>query len=63
MINHIDIKGYKSFDEESLPIMPLTVITGKNSTGKSSLLQAILLSQVRVAAKIYYNDFKYMTKI
>lgn len=57
MINHIDIKGYKSFDEESLPIAPLTVVTGKNSTGKSSLLQAILLSQVRGAAKIYYNDF------
>lgn len=57
MINRIDIKGFKSFDNESLPLTPLTIITGKNSTGKSSLLQAILLSQEYSKARLYFNDF------
>lgn len=43
MIELIEIKNYKCITEESIKGFPLTVITGLNSTGKSSVLQAILL--------------------
>jgi predicted ATPase len=41
MITEVYIKGFKCFDEETLRIAPLTVLSGLNSSGKSSLLQAI----------------------
>lgn len=43
MINHIDITNFKCLDSEQLDIRPLTIITGLNSTGKSSLIQSLLL--------------------
>lgn len=42
MLNKIKVKGFKSLDEESLELKPLTIVTGTNSSGKSTLLQAIL---------------------
>lgn len=41
MINQLYIKGFKSFAEASLEISPLTVLTGLNSSGKSSVIQAL----------------------
>jgi predicted ATPase len=41
MIKEITIKGFKSFFDETIRIAPLTVLTGLNSSGKSSILQAI----------------------
>lgn len=41
MIAHLELKGFKSFVDESLIIKPLTVLTGLNSSGKSSVIQGI----------------------
>lgn len=43
MIKEIEIKNYKCISHEVITGYPLTVITGLNSTGKSSLLQTVLL--------------------
>jgi predicted ATPase len=40
MINKITFKNYKSFkDEQTLELKPLTVIIGKNSSGKSAIVK------------------------
>jgi predicted ATPase len=41
MITELYIKGFKCFDEETFEIAPLTLLSGLNSSGKSSFLQAI----------------------
>ena len=43
MIKEINVSGFKSLEEETLKTKPLTIITGVNSSGKSTLLQSILL--------------------
>ena len=43
MLNQITIEGFKSIDKQSLALKPLTIVTGVNSTGKSSALQSLLL--------------------
>lgn len=44
MITKIEIENFKCFEKEAIDIKPLTILTGTNSSGKSSLLQALLLS-------------------
>lgn len=44
MINNIEIKDFKCLHNEYLSFKPLTIITGLNSSGKSSLLQTILIA-------------------
>ena len=42
MLNNIILQAFKSFrDKENIPLSRLTVITGINSSGKSSIIQAI----------------------
>lgn len=43
MLNKLDIRGFKCFDDESFHLSPLTLLSGLNSSGKSSFLQAIRL--------------------
>ncbi len=43
MLNQITIEGFKCIDKETLTLKPLTILTGRNSTGKSSVIQAVLL--------------------
>lgn len=43
MLTSIKIENFKCFENENLKLKPLTLITGTNSSGKSSLLQAILM--------------------
>lgn len=43
MINKIVLKNFKTFDDEEFNIAPLTLITGINGMGKSSIIQALLL--------------------
>ncbi|CAI1590053.1 TPA: AAA family ATPase [Serratia marcescens] len=43
MLTHINIQGFKSLDSASLELSPLTILTGINSSGKSSVLQALML--------------------
>lgn len=41
MIKRVRIEGYKSFQNLSLELMPLTVIFGPNASGKSNFLDAL----------------------
>lgn len=43
MIQKLRIKDFKNISEEEFSLCPLTILTGLNSTGKSSILQSILL--------------------
>ena len=43
MIDSLYIKGLKSIDEQAFGLKPLTIVTGLNSTGKSTLMQSVLL--------------------
>ena len=43
MIQELTISGFKNIKHENIVLKPLTILTGLNSTGKSSVLQAILL--------------------
>mgnify|MGYP003287119146 CR=1 FL=1 len=42
MIKEIKLKNFKVFEEESFNIKPLTLITGVNGMGKSTLIQSLL---------------------
>jgi len=41
VINHIKLINFKAFRRLELPLGPLTLLTGLNSSGKSSVLQAL----------------------
>ncbi|MEM7581376.1 MAG: DUF3696 domain-containing protein [Cyanobacteria bacterium P01_A01_bin.80] len=43
MINKLRIKNFKPFHKQIFKIKPLTLLSGLNSTGKSSVLQSLLL--------------------
>ncbi|WP_024593123.1 MULTISPECIES: AAA family ATPase [unclassified Pseudoalteromonas] len=43
MLKSLKITNFKSINEEQLSFKPLTILTGKNSTGKSSVIQSLLL--------------------
>jgi predicted ATPase len=44
MLNSIDIVAYKCLEEAHLELRPLTLLAGTNSSGKSTVLQSILLA-------------------
>lgn len=43
MIKNIEINGFKSFVSEVIDLNQLTVLTGLNSSGKSSVIQSLLI--------------------
>ena len=43
MLTRLELRYFKCFDLLRLPIAPLTLLTGLNASGKSSVLQAIVL--------------------
>lgn len=43
MINSLRLINFKCFKDQTIPIKPLTLLTGKNNTGKSTVLQALML--------------------
>lgn len=45
MITSISIQNFKRFRDIKVPLRALTVLTGLNGTGKSTLIQAILLAR------------------
>ena len=51
MIQQISINNFRGIVSENLELKPLTLLTGLNSTGKSTCFQAIL-------AALYYNNGK-----
>ncbi|WP_455511708.1 AAA family ATPase [Butyricimonas paravirosa] len=58
MIRNIEIQKFKSIGSEKFEFRPLTILTGLNSTGKSSVLQSILLLQKQnyIAGKVLLRD-------
>lgn len=51
-ITRITVKGYKSLYEEcSVEIRPLTILSGANSSGKSSIMQPLLLMKQTLEAR------------
>lgn len=45
MIEYINLKNFKCFDELHIRLTPLTLITGVNGAGKSTLLQSMLVAR------------------
>ena len=43
MLSRIDLKYFKCFETLKLPLRPLTLLSGENASGKSTLLQALVL--------------------
>ena len=43
MISHLDLSYFKCFERLKLPLNRLTLLSGTNSSGKSSILQALVL--------------------
>jgi predicted ATPase len=43
MINYIDLTGFKSFVADTIDFGKLTLLTGLNSSGKSSVIQSLLM--------------------
>lgn len=79
MINSLFLKDFKCFREADIMISPLTLLTGLNSSGKSSIIQAIRIALGRklldghgdcvsilgteAEITLEVNDSKYSTKI
>lgn len=45
MLNKISLKNYKAFRKAEIELKPITILVGPNNSGKSSLIQSILLIQ------------------
>ncbi len=45
MLTRIDLRHFKCFELLRLPLAPLTLLSGSNASGKSSVLQALVLLQ------------------
>ena len=43
MLERIDLRHFKCFELLKLPLRPLTLLSGVNASGKSSVLQALVL--------------------
>ena len=43
MITRIDLQHFKCFEALTLPLCPLTLLSGSNASGKSSVMQALVL--------------------
>ena len=43
MLTRLDLRFFKCFERLRLPLAPLTLLTGLNASGKSSVLQALVL--------------------
>lgn len=55
MINNLYIENFKSLKSVDLSLSPLTILTGTNGSGKSSLLQAILFLKQNFVANSFFN--------
>ena len=43
MLNHVKITNFRSLVSVDVPLKPLTVLIGKNDSGKSTFLRALLI--------------------
>ena len=56
MIKSIDLNGFKSFVADTLDLSNLTLLTGLNSSGKSSVIQALQLLEKAANGKDIYLE-------
>ena len=60
MIDKLSLKNFKAFKEiKDLELKPLTVICGVNSSGKSSLIQSLLLLKQSLFSEIESNALSF----
>ena len=45
MLDALELKNFKCFQQQKIAFRPLTLLTGVNSAGKSTTIQALLLLQ------------------
>lgn len=55
MLKNIHVKGFKCIDNSELELKNLNLLTGRNSSGKSTLIQAVLLG-LQEYDKVKYNN-------
>ncbi|KJU84150.1 putative P-loop ATP-binding protein [Candidatus Magnetobacterium bavaricum] len=69
MIAYVRLERFKCFLDETIPLAPLTILAGANNTGKSSVIQALLLLKQTVETSRYTEhrittlNFKESTKV
>ncbi|MFC5214733.1 AAA family ATPase [Streptomyces coerulescens] len=57
MIDQLSLTNFKAFRSADIPLAPVTLLTGLNSSGKSSVLQAfVLLRQSYDSSTLYSSD-------
>jgi len=57
MISRVNITNFKCFKDRSVPFAPLTVISGGNGVGKSTIIQSLLLMRQTSDKLRYLEDF------
>ena len=57
MIQSIHIQNFKSIENQIVDFKPLTILTGTNSAGKSSVIQAILFYINRANHNVVLNNY------
>lgn len=57
MIQSIHIQNFKSIENQTFNFKPLTILTGANSSGKSSVIQAILLYSHHANNHMILDDY------
>ena len=55
-VRNVKIKNFKCFQEERIELSKLTVLTGRNSAGKSSFIQSLLLYELSGKEKRIYTN-------
>lgn len=56
MITKIKLKNFKIFEDEQFDFAPLTLFTGINGMGKSSVIQSLLLLKQSFKSKSLFNE-------
>ncbi|WP_241910961.1 AAA family ATPase [Vibrio splendidus] len=64
IIKNIDITGFKSFPKKSIPLSNLTLLSGLNNSGKSSVIQSLRMFQAGIERNSpYLKDCGYLEQI
>ena len=59
MLTELNVKAYKSIENQQFKLAPLTLLTGVNSSGKSSVIQSILL----LMASYQHSNLSYLNEL
>ena len=57
MVEYIILKNFKCFDELQVRLAPLTLITGMNGVGKSTLIQSLLLIRQSFVSRYFQDNY------